>query len=171
MAAIDTKYQEFNLFQTRFFTSIPGFLSYSNNDFKRHGYTLLNNLAKGFPNLADLISNLNGINWKGSESPAILQALQRNFVTNYKKPEIPFFVYFKGTVEKDKTSKAKKTEKGYVFDVEIKSQIGSILFVDSKTFEDIKYTEEVQFLGMQILGEFKQTETIKKPKKKKEVKL
>ena len=171
MAAIDTKYQEFNLFQTKFFTSIQGFNNYSNNDFKKHGYTLLNNLAKGFPNLADLVINLNGINWRGSESPAILQALQRNFVTSYKKPEVPFFIYFKGNVEKEKTSKAKKTEKGYVFDSEIKAQICSILFVDSKTFEDIKYSDEVQFLGKQILGEFQQTETVKKTRKKKEIKL
>lgn len=159
-------YQEFNNFQTAFYTNIAKFEDYSNFDFKRHGYILINNLAKGFPNLASLIINLKGFNFDGT-SPAILKALQRNFVNNFNSARIPNFIYFKGTKDEKEKNKAKETSKGLIFSIDIQSQIQSILFIDSKTYEYLKFTDKVQNLGKQILGEFVQKEKVKATRKKK----
>lgn len=93
-------YQEFNNFQTAFYTNIGTFGDYSRFEYKRFGYQLLNNLAKGFPNLAGIVINLRGLNWSGAESPAIMRALQRNFVNNFNRPALPQFIYFKNLSEK-----------------------------------------------------------------------
>ena len=51
-------YQEFNKFQTLFYTDIAKFNNYSNYDIKKHAFVLLNNMAKGFSELADTFGNL-----------------------------------------------------------------------------------------------------------------
>lgn len=169
------QYQEFNNFQTSFYTSIKNFDDFTKFEVKRHGYTLLNNMAKGFPNLALLIISLKGIGWSGPESPALLKALQRvKFVNAFSSGRIPQFIYFKQAEKQAKsTSKAKKTDLGYIFDSEIKTQICSILIIDSKTYEQLKFTHKIQFLGQQLNGEFMQKENLKKSKtsSKKKLKL
>lgn len=157
----ENNYQEFNNFQTLFYTNIGKFNDFSLFEFKRHGFVLLNNLAKGYPNLANIILNLKGIDWEGAKSPAILKALQRKFVNNFNSTRIPQFIYYKTEkIEKSK-EKIKQTDKGLLFDNEIQSQICSILMIDSKTYDYLKYSERIQYLGKQINGEFAQKEKIK----------
>lgn len=163
------QYQEFNNFQTAFYTNIEKFENYSNYDCKKHGYVLVNNMAKGFPNLADIISNLKGLNWTGTQSPALLKALQRRFVNKFVNVRVPNFVYFKNLKPEKSTEKikvSKKSNKLYDFDIDIQKQICSLLMIDSKTYDTLKYTEKIQFLGKQINGEFVQQQKLKKSKKK-----
>jgi hypothetical protein len=164
----DNYYQEFNEFQSAFYTNKAKFAEYTNYDVKRHGYALFNNMAKGFPNLVNIHINLKGFNWKAIESIEILKALQSvNFINGFSKNRIPDFVFAKQlVVEKDK-SKAKKTESGMIFDSEIQSIIMSILFIDSKTYEYLKFSPAIQNLGCQLVGEFFQKEKIKQSTKKK----
>lgn len=155
-------FEQFNNFQTSFFTDIKMFDKYTVYELKKFGYVLLNNIAKGFPNLADIICNLKGIGWDGVTSIQILRALQSQLMSNFKR--VPMFVFFKNMKNEKEKSKAKVSKvnkKMLDFDSEIKSQICSILMYDSKTYEELKYSEKVQYLGRQILGEFMQTKTTK----------
>lgn len=167
-------YQEFNNFQTAFYTNIETFGDYSRFEYKRFGYQLLNNLAKGFPNLAGIVINLRGLNWSGAESPAIMRALQRNFVNNFNRPALPQFIYFKNLSEKKTDKKSAKNpkskvlaKKGHVFDSEIQSEICSIMRIDSKTYEYLLFSDNIQKLGMELIGEFQQKEKLKKTRKTK----
>jgi hypothetical protein len=162
-------YQEQNNFKEAFFTNKEKFAAYSKFEIKRNGYPLLNAISKGFPNLVDLIINLKGFNWKAPESHAILTALQcHHFINGFSKVCVPQFTYFKSFKEtKTKKEKAKKTENGLIFDEEIQQKIQSILFMDSKSYEYLKFSNKVQILGQQLLGEFQQTEKIKTSKSKK----
>lgn len=174
-------YEEFNKFQTAFYTSASNFENFSNYEMRKHGYVLLNNLAKGFPHLASIISNLKGLNWKGIESRNVLIALQRTkFVNNFTRTRIPQFIYYKNNSTKktpeEKKSKVKATkQKGnktlIEFSDDIKAQICSSLFIDSKTYEYLKFSDNIQRLGNQILGQFIEEEKIKKTRKKKELEL
>lgn len=169
MVAIDDKFREFNIFQTTFYTDVIKFNEFTNFDFKRHGFVLLSNLGKGFPNLADLYINVKGFNWKGSESPAIMKALQKKFINNFSNKGIPQFIYFsQSKVDKEKT-KVKKTENGLIFDIEIQREVCSIMRIDSKTYDYLKFTEDIQYLGSQLAGEFAQSTKTKKVRKKKEI--
>lgn len=155
-------FEQFNKFQTAFFTDKNMFDKYTIYEIKKFGYVLLNNIAKGFPNLADIVCNLKGINWDGINSIQILRALQRQLISNHS---VPIFVYFKNCKpekEKVKATKSKTNAKMLDFDSDIKSQICSILMYDSKTYEELKYSEKVQYLGKQILGEFVQQQKSKK---------
>lgn len=166
-------YNEFNKFQTLFFTDTEKFKEYSNYEIKRFGYILINNIAKGFPNLADILYNLKGLNWTGITSPEILKALQHNFVNKYVKTRVPPFVYYKNLKPEKDTQKAKvskKSKKLLDFDNEIQRQISEILRFDSKTYEYLKYSEKVQFLGKQLLGEWVQSQRIKENQKAKKPK-
>lgn len=165
--AAPKSYEEFNNFQNAFYLSIRDFDEYTNFDFKRHGYVLLNNLSKGFPNLANLVLNLKGICWNAPESPGLIKGLQGKFINNFNTPRIPQFIYFKSEKEIKVKQKAKATSKGLIFDIEIQTQICSILFYDSKTYDYLKFSERVQFLGKQLLGEFNQTQKMKTVRKKK----
>lgn len=159
-------YQELNNFQTIFFTDKNKFSEVTNFGVKKFGYILVNNLAKGFPNLADIIINLKGINWSGVTSPAILKALQRRFVNGFSSARVPQFVYFKNLKPEKTTEKVKKTKSGKLdFSDDIKKEICEILMIDSKTYETLKYTEKIQYLGNQINGEFIQKEKLKKQRK------
>lgn len=159
-------YQEFNKFQTAFYTNTVEFGDYSKFEVRRHGYVLLNNLAKGFPNLVNLIINLKGINWSAPESPAVLKALQRKFVNNFNVSRIPQFIYFKQTKVTKSKPKVRKTKHGLIFDMETQQDICSILKIDSKTYEYLKFSEKIQYLGKQLIGEFIQKEKMTKRRKK-----
>lgn len=164
MAEID--YKEFNDFQNKFYLNITEFKSLSNFDVKKHGYTLLNNLGKGYPYLANLILNLKGIGWSGPESHQILIALQRKFINNFNFSRLPKSIYWKSIKPDKQKEKVKKTDKGLEFSSDIEDQIKSILFYDSKTFEQFKYSDEVQNIGQQIIGQVIQSEKIKSKTKK-----
>lgn len=162
MAEID--YREFNKFQTAFYLNTVDFAKYTKFEIKKHGYVLLNNLAKGFPYLADIIINLKGIGWSAVESPALLQALQRRLMkpnTQY----LPSYIYFKGTVEKAPKEKVKQTKDGLIFQNDVNKEIQSILMYDSKTFEYLKFTDQIQNLGREIIGESLQKEKVSSLKK------
>jgi len=163
--ATDSHFEEFNRFQTSFYTNIKTFNEFTLFDFRRHGFTLLYNLSKGFPNLSNIFLNLKGIGWTGTESPSVLKALQRNFVNNFNATKIPNFIYYKSE-KSDKTEKIKKTNQGFLFDQEIQNEIKSLLLIDSKTYDYLKFTEKIQFLGQQLNGEFVQKNKIKPVKKK-----
>lgn len=155
-------YQEFNTIQHNFYTSIDNFSQYTNYELKKHGYVLLANLAKGFPHLSEMIANLNGVEWKAIESAAILRALQYRLLAQYGKGTamIPQFIYFKNLkpeAEK-KERKSKKTEKGLEFDDQTKADIMSLLMIDTKSYEYLKFTPKIQRIGIQL--------TMKNPVKK-----
>lgn len=169
MASEDLYFQEFNKFQAAFFTNIQTFQGYTNHEIKKFGYVLLNNIAKGFPNLTNIISNLNGLEWNGTTSPALLKAMQHRFVNKHVKIQIPQFVYFKNMKPEKETTKVKQARKDKTkldFDDEIRLEICAILKYDSKTYEYLKYSEKVQYLGRQIHGEWMQQEKMKTKRKK-----
>lgn len=152
------KYAEFNKFQTVFYTDRKRFGTYTNYEIKRNGYQLLNNLAKGFPNLINFIINLKGIGWSGVESPAILQALQTRFVNDFVTVRIPQFVYFKNMRVTTKDKKQKE------LDSSLMREVCNILRIDSKTFEAIRETDMVKRLIADITGEFNNKKTKSKKK-------
>jgi len=159
-----SNFDEFNNFQTAFYSNREKFQNFSRFEVKRCGYILLNNIAKGFPALSDLILNLKGFDWSGPESKEVLRALQNRFYGR-----TPQFIYFKQTTDKPSKTKEKikSTKEGDLFAVEIQREICSILKYDSKTYEYLKFSEKVQSLGHQILGEFMQKEKIKSSTKTK----
>jgi hypothetical protein len=161
----DTKYyQEFNNIQNAFYTSKSDFQEFTNYEIKKHGYSLLNNLTKGFPSLADLIYNLSGESWKGSESVAILQALQCKLINQYasgNRQFIPNFIYFKNLKpdkeKKERSARKKDKIEKLEFDNETRKDIMNILMIDSKSYEYLKFTDKIQSLGKQIVVQFTQT--------------
>jgi hypothetical protein len=161
-------YQEFNNFQTAFYTSTSDFADFSRFEVKRNGYILLNNMGKGFPNLAHIIFTLKGINWTGVESPAILQALQRvQFVNGFNtRKYLPQFIYFKSLKEEKQKDKIKKVKEGNIFSDDIKAKIMSILFIDSKTYDYLKFGDKIQKLGLDIANDKFKSEKISKKKGK-----
>lgn len=167
MAIKSNYYQAFNNFQTAFYTNKTKFKDYTKFEVKKHGYVLLNNMSKGFPNLADLITNLHSFTWKGTESKQILIALQGlKFVNGFSQLRVPKFIYYL-TPKKPKTkSKSRKNKKGLDFDLEIKVRICELLMYDNKTYESLKYSGQVQEIGKQLIGEFMQKEKLKRKKKK-----
>ena len=161
-------YQELNNFQALFFTNISKFQDYTNFEIKKFGYILINNIAKGFPNLADIISNLKGINWTGVTSPALIKALQHRFVNKYSQARIPQFIYFKNLKPEKSTEKIRKTKTGKLdFADDVKKEICEILMIDSKSYDYLKYTDKVQELGKQIVGDFYQEQKLKTKKSRK----
>lgn len=144
-------YQEFNIFQRNFYTSISNFTNYTRLEIKRHGFTLMNNLGKGFPALSDYITRQHGFGWNGHECKPILEALQRKFITNYKQAQVPSFIYWKTPkTKKQKTERISK--KLILFDDDIKRDICSILMIDSKTYDNLKFTNIIQSTGKEFLG-------------------
>ena len=162
------QYQELNRVQNLFYTSIQGFNQLSDFEIKRNAFVILQNMGKGFPALSHMIMNIYSPIVKAIESPAILKALQHKFVNPYKRSSgVPKFLYYKSLKDKSDTSKKpskKQTTKGDEFSPEIVGEICTILMYDSKDYEQFKYTEKVQFLGNQILGEFMKKERSKKKK-------
>ena len=163
------KYNEqFNKFQKDFFTNIRNFSSYTYFEYKKFGFILLNNIAKGFPALSQIITDLRGFGWNGFESPEILKALQKKFVNIYSMNKIPQFVYYKNNKQK-KLSKTdtKDTKDGKIFSDEVNKEICRILQYDTKTFDYLKFSKKVQLLGEQITGEYLNQELNKKKKSSK----
>lgn len=142
------KYEDFNRFQTDFFTSINRFGSYTKYEVIKNSYQLMNNIAKQFPNLINIVINLSGIEWSAQQSPALLKALQKRFVNDFSPCRVPQFVYFQ-----NKKVASEKTKKQKEIDSELKQQVCSILMIDSKTFEMIQDTKQVKDLMQQVLGE------------------
>lgn len=153
-------YAEFNKFQSAFYLSTNDFKDFTRFEITRHGYTLLNNLSKGFPNLADIILNLRGLEWSGPTSKQLLIALQRKFCNNLIAPRIPKFIYYK--TEKTSTKKDKKEIKE---DKEIIDIVCNTYIIDTKTFEQLKNTKRIKELIMQIKGEFEQQNKSKRKRK------
>src|ERR1035437_245094 len=163
MAIINNQYQEFNNFQSAFYLVINLLNAYTNIEFKTHGYSLLHNIAKGYPAMANMVFNLRGFGWKGIESPSIIKALQRNFINGFNKPRIPYQVYFP-SVPQEKV-KVKETSKGLLFDKEIQFEVCSIMKIDSKTYDTLKFTKKIQDLGQQVNGHFATKSKATKKKK------
>jgi hypothetical protein len=92
----NNNFQEFNQFQTYFYTNINLFNNYTNFEIKRNSVQLLVNISKGFPALSQEILNIYSPEVKSIESPAIIRALQQaKFVNGFSRPKIPQFIYFK----------------------------------------------------------------------------
>lgn len=164
MTATEQKQAAFRDFQKNFFTNIAKFNSYTRYDIKIHGFTLLNNIGKGFPALMNHILNLKGFGFEGFNSFEILRALQRKMINGSNS--MPSYLFYK-TEKAEKTKKsAKKTDKGLEFSVDVKAEICSILMYDDKTYEYLKYSENVQSLGRQIIGDIVDVAKNTKTKKK-----
>jgi hypothetical protein len=146
--------KEFSEIQTKFYTSFSQFDNVPNYDIKKHGFVLMQGIAKGFPNLANMIGNLKFIDMWGFESPALFKALQRSLSKN-RSQTIPSFVYFKSkkiAADKSKTRTITKKDKNLVdFDKYTISDICSALMYDAKTYDYLKYTPRVQKLGKEIV--------------------
>lgn len=159
-------FEQFNKFQTLFFTDPNLWNKFTRFELKRFGYVLLNNIAKGFPNLIDIIINLKGIGWDGVNSIQILRALQHQLMNSSNSSRVPIFVYFKNMKpEVDKTVKARvsKRDKNLLdFDMEIQRELCSILMYDSKTYEELKYSDKIQKLGRELLSEMLAGKTTRK---------
>jgi hypothetical protein len=158
MAAPVTKdWSFFNKFQTDFFTNPEEFANYSTYDIKEYSVTLLTNLYKGFPHLADEIINLYNPYFKAIHSPALLIAVQRvKFCNGFTRARVPQFIYFAQSKKKAKVAeeKTEKIPKGIVeFSVDVRIEIMNILQYDIKTYQYLKNTERVQFIGKQVMGE------------------
>ena len=156
---VKNNFQEFNQFQTYFYTNINQFNMFSNFEIKRNSVQLIINISKGYPNLAYEILNIYSPDVKAVESPAIIKALQRSkFVNGFSKPKIPQYIYFK-TVKVPKTKEVKKKivkkDKNLIeFDKIIKDKIQTILFLDDKDYQEFKFTEKIQKLGKNLLSNF-----------------
>lgn len=157
-------YQELNRVQTLFYTSIEGFNALTNFEIKRNAFMIIQNLGKGFPALSNILLNTYSPVVKAIESPEILKALQHKFVNQYKRAAVPKFIYFKNLKDKEEKSSSSKRSslKGDEFSQDIVGEICSILKYDTKDYEQFKYSEKVQYLGNQLLGEI-----MKKDRKKK----
>jgi len=165
-------YSVFNKFQTLFYTDIAEFDRYTNYEIKQNAVTLLINIQKGFPHLADEILNLYSPAVKALESPAILKALQRvKFINSFGRRQVPQFIYYKQSTKKAKVEvdKGKKLPANAIteFASGMRTEIMNILQYDSKDFEYFKFSEKVQNLARQINGEMIQKEEMKKASLKK----
>lgn len=157
-------FNEFNKFQTLFYTNIEEFNRYTDFEIRQNSFVLLNNLIKGYPYLATKILDIYSPDVKSIESPAIIIALQRKFVNNFSRARVPQHVYFKSLkVKSDSKSKVKtksnKNEKIlYDFDGKIALELKSKLMIDEKTYQYLKYTDKIQFLGLELIKEFENKE-------------
>lgn len=166
--ASKNNYQEFNQFQTYFYTNPQQFDLYSNFEIKRNAVALLTNICKGYPLLAKEILNIYSPEVKAIESPAIIKALQRDkFVNGFSKPRLPQFIFYKqGKVTKPKTVKNKtKTTKSkgkqiIEFEDEVIDKIQTILMLDNKDYHDLKGSEMVQNLGINLTRNLNLSNTI-----------
>jgi hypothetical protein len=147
-----------NKFQSDFYTSAENFADYSHYEIRMFAVTLLINMYKGFPHLADDMLNMYSPPFvKAIESPAIMKALQRvKFVNGFNRPRVPQYLFYKQSTKKAKVEgpkEAKKPKGSVDFEQDIKVQLMSILMWDEKTYEYLKYTEKAQYLGNQLIGE------------------
>jgi len=170
--AIDN-YQFFNKFQIMFYTSITEFNKFTHFEIKNNSFLLLNNLMKGFPHTATEILDIYSPHIKAIESPSIIIALQRKFVNNFSRARVPQHVYYKSKTKAESKKKIKESNNGIIFDSSINNEIMSILFIDSKTFDYLKFTDKIQKLGKELTGENikKEEEKISKARKRKNIEI
>ena len=169
----DNQYKFFNLFQSMFYTSITEFSKYTYFEIKNNSFVSLNNLMKGYPHLAVEILDIYSPHIKAIESPAIIFALQRKFVNSFSRPRVPQHVYFKSL--KPKTQPKSKTKEKVLnkdlinFDNDVSFEIKTLLRIDEKTYQYLKYSENIQKIGREILGEMikKEEQKILKTNKRK----
>lgn len=160
MSARDQQLQAFQEFQKNFFTSPNRFAQYTAFDCKRHGFVLMQNIAKGFPGLMNYVMNMKGFGWDAISSFEILRALQGRLVNSYSGYRMPNYLFYK-TKKKEKELST-KTEKGLEFAPEVKREICQRMMLDSKTYEYLKFSEGVQRCGQQVIGNIRQS--VEKPK-------
>lgn len=164
MSAKEQQYQVFQEFQKNFFTSPERFSRYTNFEVNKCAFPLLTNISKGFPALIDQVINLRGFGWTGYNSLEILRALQMKLRNPYTGSRLPSYLFYK--TAKVTKEKSKKTDKGLEFSPDVIRDICSILKMDSKTFEYLKYSDLVQRTGKQLIGDFKENVPTKKTEKR-----
>ena len=152
----NNNFQEFNQFQTYSYTNINQFNMYSNFEIKRNSVQLLVNICKGYPFLSQEILNIVSPDVTAITSPAIIKALQRaKFVNGFSKAKIPQYIFYKNNKVKTPKVKAKKivvkNKKLLDFEPEIIHKIQTLLWLDEKDYEDLKYSEKVQKLGINLI--------------------
>jgi hypothetical protein len=162
MGAKEQQFQAFQEFQKVFFTSPERFSRYTNFEVNKHAFILLTNISKGFPAMIDQILNLKGFGWTGFQSLEILRALQMKLINPYTGNRLPPYLFYK--TQKATKEKSKKTDKGLEFAPDVVAEICSILKMDSKTFDYLKYSPAVQNAGRQIIGDFREVEKSSKKK-------
>lgn len=155
MAAPD--YKAFNKFQNYFFTNIQGFGLFTNFEINTHSFLLFNSLTKAFPDTAKKFMFYNDF-FKFNNSPDLIRALQHKFVNGFNRNRIPQGVYYKAAKKPaGKINKKLRTKKLpgnlILFSPEVISIICSNLFIDSKTYDTLKFTPKIQNLGKQIVKE------------------
>jgi len=156
MAATKPDYKAFNKFQNYFFTNIQGFNLFTNYEIKTHAFLLFNSLTKAFPDTAKKYMFYNDF-FKFDTSPELIKALQHKFINGFSRNRIPQAVYFPaakkpaGKLIKKKRSKVDKSK--IDFSPEVIGLICSNLFIDGKTYDNLKYTKKIQDLGNQIVNE------------------
>jgi hypothetical protein len=155
-AAKDYTFQ--NKFQSDFYTSVEGFANYTHYEIKLFAVTLLINMYKGFPHLADEVLNMYSPPFvKAIESPAIMKALQRTkFVTGFTRPRVPQYLFYKQSTKKAKVEGVKERKKpkdAVEFEPHIKAELMTLLMWDEKTYEYLKWGEKAQRLGNHLIGE------------------
>ena len=163
-------YTFFNKFQAYFYTDIVAFSEFTNFEIKQNTFVLLTNLIKGFPVLGTEIMDVYAPGFVTFDnSPSLIKALQRKFVNNFSRPRVPQHIYFKQQkLTPNKKTKIKKIDKNLIiFSDDIQFEIKSILMYDSKTYETLKYSQKVQYLGLQLIAEFDKKELIFLNKSKK----
>lgn len=160
--------EPFNAFQTAFYTDINVFGNYTNFECNQFAFLLLQNMGKGRPALSNLMFKVKGFNFDYS-SIEVLKALQRKFVNKFKpNRSLPDFIFFK-TIKNEKVKQTRVTEKGLVFANDVVIEICRRMIIDSKTYEYLQFTNEIQKMGKQLSGDFmvKNTNTKSKSKKSK----
>lgn len=148
-------YSAFNRFQSDFYTNSFAFSNYSDFEKKNNIFTILDNITKGLPHFTHTYINLYSPHVKTLESPAIIDALHKNFCNDFSDKRIPKFIYFKTSKAKKATEPKVRKKKGDLmiieFEPEIISQIQTALMLDSKTYEYLKHTPKVQKIGEEIM--------------------
>lgn len=160
MSAKEQQYQIFQEFQKNFFTNPEKFSRYTNFEVNKCAFPLLTNISKGFPALVNQVINLKGFGWTGYSSLEILRALQIKLRNPYTGSRLPSYLFYK--TAKVTKEKSKKTDKGLEFAPEVVRKICSILRMDSKTYEYLKYSDLVQRTGRQLIGDFRENVTTTK---------
>lgn len=168
MSARDQQLQAFQEFQKNFFTSPKRFNQYTIFDVKKHAFVLLNNISKGYPALMDIVMNMKGFGWSAITSFELLRALQKKLMNPYTGNRMPQYIFYKGS--KKEKQLATKTHEGLDFSSEVRREICQLLMLDSKSYEDLKYTETVQKCGKQVIGDILQSKETQVKRNKKTIK-
>lgn len=154
-------FEEFNKFQTYFYTSVQMFEQFTNFEIKRNAVMLLTNIGKGFPVLSMQILDIYSPDVKAIESPAIIKALQRaKFCNGFSRARMPNYVYYKNMKpKKESKSKVVKTKKiSYIeFDDTIRDIIQSKLLLDNKDYMYLLPSKRIQDLGKHLLNNINET--------------